>query len=219
MVGIDTPIIASNGAYIREKDRDEVIYAMPLGEKNANEVVRLSGKYGLYCHLLTWDSIFTEKLVYSSINYSKWNKDLPEDRRVNINVIEKHEWNNVISNNKDDILKAIITDDDTDKVLALRQDVSKLNVEIASSYSNNFEVMNRDVSKGSAVKTLAEFYNIPTDEIICIGDNENDISMIKYAGLGIAMGNGTDEVKKAAGFVTLTNENDGVAYAVEKFIL
>ncbi|HBM80627.1 MAG TPA: sugar-phosphatase, partial [Clostridiaceae bacterium] len=55
--------------------------------------------------------------------------------------------------------------------------------------------------------------------IICIGDSENDISMIKYAGLGIAMGNAEDEVKDASKFVTLSNEEDGVSYAIEKFLL
>jgi hydroxymethylpyrimidine pyrophosphatase-like HAD family hydrolase len=79
--------------------------------------------------------------------------------------------------------------------------------------------MNKGVSKGNAAAFLANCFGINRDEIICIGDNENDISMIEYAGMGIAMENGTDEAKKAAKFVTRSNNDSGVAYAVKKFIL
>lgn len=65
---------------------------------------------------------------------------------------------------------------------------------------------------------LAAFYNIKQDEVICIGDNENDLSMIKCAGIGIAMGNAEDSIKQIADYVTDTNNNSGVAKAIDKFI-
>ncbi|MFU0825856.1 MAG: hypothetical protein ACFWTK_12930 [Clostridium sp.] len=79
--------------------------------------------------------------------------------------------------------------------------------------------MKKGISKGNAVKILAEFYGLKREEVICIGDGENDLSMIKYAGLGIAMGNAPDYVKKEADYITETNDEDGVAKAIEKFIL
>ena len=54
---------------------------------------------------------------------------------------------------------------------------------------------------------------------MCIGDSENDLSMINYAGIGVAMGNGLDMVKEAADFVTDTNDNSGVAKAINHFVL
>ncbi|MGV2686932.1 HAD hydrolase family protein, partial [Clostridium perfringens] len=65
----------------------------------------------------------------------------------------------------------------------------------------------------------ADSLHIPSEEIMCIGDSENDISMLKFAGLGVAMGNGLQLVKDIADFVTDTNDNDGVAKAIEKFVL
>jgi len=62
-------------------------------------------------------------------------------------------------------------------------------------------------------------YGINREEIIAIGDNENDISMIEYAGLGIAMGNAEEILKRAADHVTGDYQEDGVAEAIEKFIL
>lgn len=91
--------------------------------------------------------------------------------------------------------------------------------EVASSNSDNFEMTKKGTSKGKAVEVLADFYNIKRDEVICMGDGENDLSMIEYAGLGIAMGNASSIVKKRANYVTDTNCNDGVAKAIEKFVL
>ena len=75
------------------------------------------------------------------------------------------------------------------------------------------------VSKGNAVAYLADMLNITQEEVMCIGDSENDLSMINYAGIGVAMGNGLDMVKEAADFVTDTNDNSGVAKAINHFVL
>ena len=91
--------------------------------------------------------------------------------------------------------------------------------EVVSSGEDNVEIMKKGSSKGEAVKILAQKLNIKREEIICIGDNENDISMIKFAGLGIAVANGIDELKRQANYVTDTNMNSGVAKAIHKFIL
>jgi len=81
------------------------------------------------------------------------------------------------------------------------------------------EFLHKSVNKGSGVAALAEKLNIKQEEVICIGDAGNDIHMIKYAGLGVAMGNAFPEVKRVANFITKTNEQDGVAYIINKFIL
>lgn len=223
LIGVDTPIIASNGAYIREKDRDEVVYMRPFGETNIREVLKLTHKHNVYGHFYTHDTIFSEKLIHSALNYTKWNKQMPEGKKVNIVIIDRNEWDSIIEKHKDEILKVVITDDDPERINALRQDISRLNVEISSSvvYNNqyNIEVMDKGVTKGNAVNVLAQMYKIDRSEIICIGDSENDIPMIEYAGLGVAMENGTDDAKKAADFITLSNENNGVAYVIEKFII
>ena len=74
-------------------------------------------------------------------------------------------------------------------------------------------------SKGNAVAKLAKSLNLSPEEVMCIGDSENDLSMIEFAGLGVAMGNGLDLLKDAADYITDTNNNDGVAKAIENFVL
>lgn len=81
------------------------------------------------------------------------------------------------------------------------------------------DVMVKGVNKGVALKRLAEHLNIKIDEIMAIGDGENDYEMLEAAGLGIAMANGTERLKSIASDVTLSNEEDGVAFAFEKWVL
>lgn len=86
------------------------------------------------------------------------------------------------------------------------------------SHENLFEVVAKGVNKGNIVKRLAERLEIPLEQVMTIGDQENDKSMIEIAGIGVAMGNAIDAVKEVADYVTATNDQDGVAQAINQFI-
>lgn len=81
------------------------------------------------------------------------------------------------------------------------------------------EIMPQGVDKGEGIRRLGELYGIGTDEIMALGDSQNDLDMLKAAGFPVAMANAAEEVKAAAAYVTASNDDDGVAAAVEKFIL
>jgi len=83
---------------------------------------------------------------------------------------------------------------------------------------NNVEIVRRDVSKGRTLKIIADKYNIKSEKIIAIGDSENDIEMIKYAGMGVAMGNAYDHVKEISDEVTETCDKDGAQKTINKYI-
>ena len=85
----------------------------------------------------------------------------------------------------------------------------KTDIEIVSSYAD----------KGEALLALAEGLGLARDEVMAMGDGCNDIGMMKAAGLSVAMGNSTDEVLEAADFSTLDNDHDGVAHAINQFVL
>ncbi len=90
---------------------------------------------------------------------------------------------------------------------------------ITSSLYNNLEVNDAKATKGQALKRLADYLNIPMEAVMAFGDGGNDLSMIQAAGTGVAMANGLETVKAAADYITLDNDQDGVAYAIEKLIL
>ena len=71
----------------------------------------------------------------------------------------------------------------------------------------------------SLIHILAKHLGVKQEEVMTFGDAENDLDMIVYAGMGVAMANAFDEVKKAANYITDSNEDDGVAKAIEKFVL
>ena len=92
-------------------------------------------------------------------------------------------------------------------------------VVITSALGNNLEVNALGADKGLGLLKLGELLGISREEIMACGDGTNDCSMITAAGVGVAMGNAPDEVKNIADYVTLTNDEDGVAKAIEKFVL
>lgn len=81
------------------------------------------------------------------------------------------------------------------------------------------EILHRKVDKGTGVKMLANHLGIARENVMTLGDQANDTAMIEYAGLGVAMGNAIPELKAVAQYVTTTNTEDGVARAIEKFVL
>ena len=216
LLKIQAPIIASNGAYIREGDN--LIYKCILGIENCRELLKIFNYYELVPHFYTAEGIFAGNSMYTSKFYEKSNSVVPEQFKIKIKTVEN--WEEVFENHQMDILKAVAIDDDINKIKKAKEDIKKLGMyEVVSSFSNNFEVMNKNVSKGRAAKRLTEYYNLNKSEVIAIGDNENDISMIEYAGLGVAMENATDETKKIANYITDSNDNDGVKKIIDKFIL
>ena len=86
-------------------------------------------------------------------------------------------------------------------------------------WNDNVEIMNAGSSKGNAVKFLCELLNIDKEEIIAFGDNYNDISMLEYVGMGVAMGNAEEDVKKIASYITESNTESGVAKAIDDLVL
>ena len=83
----------------------------------------------------------------------------------------------------------------------------------------NMDITHKNATKGNGLLKLGEKLGISRDEILACGDSGNDADMIKLAGFGAAMANGDDSAKSIADFITLSNEEDGVAEIIEKYIL
>ena len=98
-----------------------------------------------------------------------------------------------------------------------READGQLNIFCSEPYF--MEIMPLGIEKATSLKLLLSRLGSSNEELIAIGDGLNDIPMLKYAGLGIAMGNAYDEVKKISDDVTFSNEEDGVAECIEKYIL
>lgn len=92
-------------------------------------------------------------------------------------------------------------------------------IKLVSSVFDNLEINAAGCHKGAGLAALCQCLGVSREQVVAIGDSENDLEMLQYAGLAIAMGNGEEAVKKIAGAVTASNEEDGAALAIEKYLL
>ncbi len=110
--------------------------------------------------------------------------------------------------------------EDPARLNRIRDEIMKIpGVEVTSSWINNIEIMPKGVHKGTALAMLSRRLHIEQGQVMAIGDNENDIPMLAWAGFGVAMGNASDGARAVAEFETDDNENAGVAKAIRRFAL
>lgn len=220
LVGVKSPIIASNGAVIKEKGSNEVIYKSILGESVCLKIVEMLSTHRVGPCFYTPETMYCGNLLMQFFLFlGKLKGIIGQDIQIKY-VFSKKQWKKIFHKEKDNIVKCEIIHKNPEKLMSLRKELSRIKeIEMVSSSNHNIEVTWKGVSKGRAVKVLAGRYQLKKEEIITIGDSENDLSMIEYAGLGIAMGNATEKVKEKAGYITATNDEEGVAKAIEKFVL
>lgn len=218
-IGLNTPIISSNGAFIGGSN-GEVIYNNPLNIEELKKFYSVTKKYGLMAYLTTNFGIVSDDELPVNHVYNVLNKKLPDDKKIRIEMFKDI----YVALKKFDgqILKGVCVEKkNKENLIKARKELESLNsnMEIVASWNDNFEIMQKGSTKGDAVKRLAEYFNISREEVMCIGDSENDFSMIEYSGIGVAMGNAIEKVKFASDYITDTNINDGVAKAIKKFVL
>lgn len=92
-------------------------------------------------------------------------------------------------------------------------------IELTSAWAQSIEIMPAGINKGLAVRELTESLGLTRENVMTFGDYDNDISMIQYAGFGVAMDNAAESVKAAADYITLSNDEHGVADAIRRFAL
>lgn len=215
-LGILTPIICCNGAMVKNLENDKEIYTNPMSKEDSLKVIDICREHDLYFHFYSDDTIYGEKLENKMLYFSEWGKTLEEKDRIKIEIVEDSK--EVIE--RETIYKFGIQDDNKELLDGIAHLInSTLDVEAHKSLSNMLDIMNKGVTKGKAIENLANSLGVSREEVIAIGDNENDLSMIRYAGLGVAMGNAEDKVKDASDYIADTNDNHGVAKVVRKFML
>ncbi|MBP2026991.1 Cof subfamily protein (haloacid dehalogenase superfamily) [Acetoanaerobium pronyense] len=209
-------IIACNGALIQDYLTQEKYYEKPIKKNLYKRLFELLKENNLYYYFYTDKHFYTSELKYSALYYMNNNENLKEDERIDIKLIDDIE--RIIEANLN-ILKFIIIDDDIKKLKTIKQKLSEIdNIEISQSWVNNIEIMSKSVSKGNALKLISKRLEIMPENIMAIGDHMNDISMIKTVGYGIAMKNGEKELKDLAFDITDSNDDNGVASAIYKYI-
>ena len=205
----DDFVVSFNGAIVQRTKTKEIISHITLKGKDLKFLYRLSKELGANIHAFSKEGCVTPELTKYSILEGTING-------IDVKVIDY----NTIDDNEE-IIKIMMVEEPE----ILEKVISQLPAEVYERYTvvrsapYFLEFLNKEANKGAGVEALAKELCIDAKEIICVGDAGNDEHMIRYAGLGVAMGNAFEEVKEIADFVTKTNDEDGVAYVINKFIL
>lgn len=198
-LGIDT-FITANGGYV--KHNDVVIHKVPMDRKIVQEIVEYSNKekHGL--------SFYTENFKMNGVKENEISVALKETLSLN----DYPEIDDLIYN-QDVFLMCLFATDET--VEKYRLTFPHLTFRRWHPYVLN--VLQDDVSKSLAILKVLEYYGVDKSEAIAFGDGDNDIDMLELVGLGIAMGNGSDNLKKVANFVTKKSSEDGILFALKRY--
>ena len=208
--GASVPIIAYNGALIKSS-AGEILHAQYMDEKNILEIINFFEERGWHLQSYSDDVLYVPE-----------RNDLVKfyETMIKVNAVEVG-WDGLRERTKE--VPKLLTVSDTSEEALQKLDEAKNffggRVEITRSAARFTEFMALGVSKASAIKILAEKFGVDNEEILAIGDSENDLAMITSVGCGVAMGNAVPSVKAASGHVTDTCENDGFAKAVYDYVL
>lgn len=203
----DDYVIVFNGSIITTAKGD-IIFRKVIGKDILADLIDISRSENIDIQ------IYDDQNIYSE-GYTERTKDYERFSGVKIKILDDLKV-------KDMSIKVLYNSCDTDKLDKVRKRIEEKfgeKVFVFYSKSNYLEVLSNEGNKGIALRYLAEYLKIDNNEVMAIGDSENDTYMIQYAGLGICMKNGRESVKQYADYITHhTNNENGVAEAIRKFI-
>jgi len=216
---MDGPIIAVNGGHVVSRRNGDTLSLHPMSRALAAECMRIFETHALHACLYT-----TEWIVYSSLEALCYYEEFltPEGKT-------KRRYAEGVRHGRDAIADALngtplkafcaFLPGQEAAFQAARDACAKLpGACLTSSWPDNFEVMPEGVNKAKALAELAARLDILRDEVMAFGDSDNDIEMLQWAGIGVAMENAREEVKRAADYVTKACYDDGVAHAMKLFL-
>lgn len=223
--GMDWAITA-NGAEVRSLADDEILLTEPLGKPLCEALLALCGEFDVDPCLYTAEAVYYGRAFEQFMEVcAGQGLRLKFTERRYYHRIPDGSWKGFLAEQSEKILKAILYDSDPVKVdriyEALLRDgrFEAAPSEMFGGRLKNVEVNRRGVSKGRALQALADRTGCTMAQVMAIGDSDNDLTMLRMAGLGVAMGNAPEHIRLAADAVTADNAEDGVARAIEKWIL
>lgn len=209
--------INANGSVISNGRTGEMLYLHAMDGETVKRIYELCEKYDTYVEVYVDQDAYMDKKGVSVIRKCGLTDDYC-DQLLSTNILtqdyRKLLWQDGIKVGKIHIL------------VASMEQKEKLMKEIAaipganpiSVIPNNIEIVNGNWSKWNALEKLADITGVRREEIMAIGDSNNDYEMLSHAGLPVAMGNACQRVKEVSSFVTDSNDNDGVAKAIEAIL-
>ena len=200
----DNYSIIFNGAAIVDNDGN-FIYDKVIDADTSKSIINIYNKYNVYLHVYKQNIHIASDIDFYLKRYIE--KEKINDVAIGLENIEDFEFNKMVFIG------------DREELERLQNDIrNNFNVHTCFSHTNFLEVLASGINKGSALEWICNQKGIKRDEVVAFGDNYNDIEMIGYAGIGVAMENAEEALKKKADYICLTNDDDGVGKFLKKYM-
>mgnify|MGYP002797973574 FL=1 len=209
-------VISSNGAAVVELATGKAVYTNGIAWDRALEVFDILERYDTFYDAYAEGNGWCEARFYENLNdygIEPLIQRLVKSSRTCIEDLR--EW---VKEHKSPIEKINMFFRDEEKRQQAFRELSGIpDLAVTCSLTNNLEINHCTCNKGDALLNLGKILGISMEQIMACGDGNNDLEMVRNAGVGVAMENGEDSVKEAADYVTVTNDEEGVARAIELF--
>lgn len=212
-LGLNTPMVSFNGALIHHpRDRKWDALHNPMPVKTAHQIIDA-------CYDLDVNNILAE--VMDQVYLDQYNPEIigifqsmPDHAPFKIGNVK---------NNLSEDPTSVLIHPKSDHIHELRNHLDDFHAELIEHRKwgapwNIIEIVKKGMNKAVGLDKIAKYFDIPQERIIAFGDEDNDLEMIDYAGVGVAMGNAIDELKAIAKHVTGTNEEDGIGNFLDEYL-
>lgn len=210
MTGSDDYVLCFNGARVERVSDGYVINSRMLKGSDAKKVAYYAAQFGLNTHAFSPErGLITPQA--NTYTQHEANSNGIDFSIMDFSQLDDHE----------PIVKTMMIDPPEllEKIaMALPSELTQ-HYTVVRSAPFFLEFIHPQANKGLGIAALAKYLGIPAEQVICCGDAGNDLHMLQYAGLGVAMGNATDDVKAIADYITADHNNSGIAQVIEQFIL
>lgn len=235
-IGANEYAVCGNGAIVYDFKKEGIIYDKFLSQKKVLQLIKICEENSIYYSIYTQNGIITKSLNYNVLFYHQENATKPDGKKTNICITEDV-YQYILNRKEEDYTKINICDEnniifngiirklrevkgiDVLDVGHMSRKLMKLGTEIHSIEYFYTEITNEDTDKWNALEFLIQKLGIKREEVIAIGDNVNDQTMLENSGLGVAMANSAPYVQKMGNIVTESNNEDGVEKVIKKYIL
>lgn len=229
--GIDCPMITVNGAQAFDSN-GKILFTIGIERKNAQKIMKIFEQHQVYYEIATDHGVYSNHMAQRIENgaamIARQMPHLTYKTAVmmtttfleSLHIVYVDDYQEVLDQKHIQILKFIVFNELGSEVLdPLRESLKEVaDIIVTSSSANNIEVNHCNANKGAAVQHMAKRLNIPLENVMTIGDNFNDVSMLQLDCVSFAMGNAEEKVKKIAKYETDTNLHSGVGKAILRSI-
>lgn len=212
-------MINSNGAHVMRLADRKIIYSNCPDKEAVSEIGKFLEQHRQYpIEVFTEGSAYIDRRVYEDVK--KNGSDYLDADYIVRTRTPVDDIYGFLYEHRDRIENINVEFREMSEKAAMREKLAAFkDITVTTSTTHNLEIGGKTTSKADAIANLCSLLSIEEKNVMAVGDSPNDGAMIEAAGLGVAMANALDEVKKKADFITLSNNDNGVAFAVKKFVL